>query len=113
MVQVPVGNNIVDKIKFPSDIPQNDFLDRIYAAMSLDHQKDELGWKTCDESDRAANHRLSSFSVDDAIQTILNIQNNPRRRKPVFLKAIHLVWLITLYAAVIDLIISTESCFEE
>lgn len=94
VVQVPVGNNIVHKINFPSDISRNDFLDRIYAAMSLDRQKDELGWKTCDETDRAANHRLSNFSdVDDAIQTVLTMQNNTRRRKPVYLKIAHLVWL--------------------
>jgi hypothetical protein len=99
VVQVPVGNNIVHKIKFPSDILWNDFLDHIYAAMSLDRQKDELGWKTCDETDRAANHPLTSFSdVDDAIQTVLNIQNNLCRRKPVFLKVTHLVsWYESLY----------------
>ena len=101
VVQVPVGNNVVDKIKFPLDILQNDFLDHIYAAMSLDRQKDEVGWKTCDEADHAANHRLSSFSdVDDAIRTTLDIQNNPRRRKPVFLKVTHLVWL-TLYVVLV------------
>ncbi len=62
--------------------------------MNLDRQKDELGWKTCDEGDRAPNHRLSSFlDVNDAIQTIVNMQRNPRRRKPVFLKVSHLVWI--------------------
>jgi len=93
VVQVSVAKNIVNKINFPSDISQNDFLDRIYAAMNLDRQKDELGWKTCDEGDRAANHRLSSsLDVKDAIQTIVKMQSNPRRRKPVFLKITHLVW---------------------
>jgi hypothetical protein len=62
--------------------------------MSLDRQKDKLGWKTSDEADRAANHRLSNASdINDAIRTVLNIQNNLRRRKPVFLKVTHLVWL--------------------
>ena len=88
-VQILVKKKLVQQIDFPEDIARNDFLDRIYATMSLNREKDQLGWQT---SDGGAVQRLASNEdVDTAFQTIVNMKKSSRRRKPVFMKVLHLV----------------------
>ncbi|KIM35687.1 hypothetical protein M413DRAFT_56413, partial [Hebeloma cylindrosporum] len=90
-VRVPIGKNIIRDLSFPADIPRNDFLDRIYAQMSLNRERDELGWQTCDVGDRAAAQRLADAGdVDQAFDTILDMMKSTRRKKPVFMKIKHL-----------------------
>jgi hypothetical protein len=95
-VRVPIGKNINRDISFPADIPPNDFLDRIYTQMSLNREKDELGWQTCDMGDRTAAQRFASVSdvnqaAIQAFDTILDMMKSTRRKKPVFMKVKHLV----------------------
>lgn len=91
-VRVPIGKNIIRDLSIPADIPREDFINRIYAQMGLNRERDELGWQTCDVGDRAAAQRLTSaYDVDQAFGTILDMMKSTRRRKPVFLKIKHLV----------------------
>ena len=87
IVRIPIGKNIVRDLSFPADIPPNDFLDRIYAQMSLNREKDELGWQTCDVGDRAAAQRLASTSdVNQVFDTILDMMKSTHRKRPVFIE---------------------------
>ena len=91
-MRIPIGKNIIWDLSFPADIPPNNFLDRIYAQMSLNRKKDELGWQTCDVGDRtAAQHLASTSDVNQAFDTILGMMKSTRRKKPVFMKVKHLV----------------------
>jgi hypothetical protein len=94
IVRVPVNNKVTRDIDFPSDIPRLDFRDRVIAAMNLDHTIAQLGWKTSDEGKRALAHQLATdLDIDNAFNAILNIQNNPRRKKEIVLEIVHLVSL--------------------
>ena len=91
-MRVPIGKNINQDLSFPADIPHNDFLNRIYAQMSLNHKKDELGWQTCDMGDHtAAQHLASTSDVNQAFNTILDMMKSTHHKKPVFMKVKHLV----------------------
>lgn len=91
-MRVPVGKNIIRDLSFSADVARNDFLDHIYAQMSLNCEKDELGWQTCDVAARAAAQLLAFVSdVNQAFNTILDMMKSTRRKKPVFMKVKHLV----------------------
>ena len=60
--------------------------------MSLDPATAVLGWKTSDQGKRAAAHELNNhLDMENAFRSILAIQDNPRRRKEVFLEIVNLV----------------------
>jgi hypothetical protein len=83
IVCVPIGKNIIRDLLIPADIPRNDFLNRIYAQMSLNRETDKLGWQTCDVSDRgAAQHLSSAGDVDQAFATILEMMKSTAVRNP-------------------------------
>lgn len=64
----------------------------MYAQMSLNRERDELGWQTCDVGDCAAAQRLASAcDVNQAFDTILDMMKSTRRKKPVFMKIKHLI----------------------
>jgi hypothetical protein len=109
-VRIPISKNIIHDLSFPADIPHNDFLDRIYAQMSLNRERDELGWQTCDVGDRAAAQQLSSAGdVDQAFNTILDMMKSTRCKKPVFMKVKHLVRALNNYIIKSRLIPPLES----
>jgi hypothetical protein len=64
--------------------------------MNLDPTTAQLGWKTNDESKRSAHQLITNADIDNAFETITAIQNNPRRRKEIFIEVIHLVDLYFL-----------------
>jgi hypothetical protein len=81
-------------IKFPIDIPYHDFRDHVIASMSLDPATAALGWKTSDQGKCAAARELNNhFDMENAFSTVLNIQDNPRRRREIVLEIVHLVSL--------------------
>ena len=89
-VHVPIGKNINQDLSFPADIPHNDFLNHIYVQMSLNHEKDELGWQTCDVGDcTTAQHLASTSNVNQAFDTILDMMKSTCHKKPVFMKVKH------------------------
>ena len=91
-VRVPVSKQVVRDIVFSSDIPRGDFFDRILAAMGLDTNTAQLGWKTNDDPKRSAAHRLADeWDVNNAFKILINMMNNPRRWKEVVMIIIHLV----------------------
>jgi len=109
VVRIPVNDKVTSDIEFPSDIPRRDFCDRVMAAMDLDRTTALLGWKTSDEAKRAAAHELTTDSdVDNAFKAILDIQNNPRRKKEIILEIVHLVCLSFIIPQ-INLIVHSES----
>jgi hypothetical protein len=91
-VRVPTGCKVTRDIKFPIDISYQDFLDRICAAMDVDPNTTQLGWKSNDEPKRSPAHQLSTQTeMRDAFQKLLNMMRNPRRYKEVVMEVIHLV----------------------
>ena len=91
-VRVPINDKVNRDIVFPSDIPRNDFRDRIMAAMNLDPTTAQLGWKTNDEGKHSLAHQLiTDADIDNAFKTITDIQKNPRRKKEIFMEVTHLV----------------------
>ena len=98
VVHLPVNDKVTRDIDFSIDIPYRDFRDRIMAILSLDPATAALGWKTSDQGKRAAAHELNNhFDMENAFNTILNVQDNPRRRKEIFLEIVHLVCLFSVF----------------
>ena len=92
IVRIPITDKLTRDISFPIDIPYGDFRDRIVATMTIDPRTAQLGWKTSNEGERAAAHELQDHSaLENAFKAILTIQDNPHRRKEIFLKIVHLV----------------------
>ncbi|KAF8805111.1 hypothetical protein BYT27DRAFT_7105037 [Phlegmacium glaucopus] len=90
-VRLPLNNKVFRDIKFPADIPRQDFFDRICANMGLDRATAQLGWKSNDEAKRARAHDLATNNdVDNAFNAILKMKNNTRRQKEVYMEIIHL-----------------------
>jgi hypothetical protein len=62
--------------------------------MGLDPATATLGWKTSNEGKRAAAHELGNhLDMENAFNTILSIQDNPHRRREIFLEITYLVCL--------------------
>ena len=91
-VRIPVNNKLARDIRFPSAIPHVDFMDRICAAMDLDPNTAQLGWKSNDEPKRSRAHQLSTQAdMNDAFQKLIKMKDNPRRYKEVIMEIIPLV----------------------
>lgn len=109
MVRIAVNDKVTRDLEFPSDVPRHDFRDRIIAAMNVDAATAQLGWKTSDEGKRAPAHQLTTNSdIDNAFKAILDIQNNPRRKKAIMLEIIHLVSQFKLKFHLISLFLRTR-----
>ena len=81
-------------IKFPTDVSYRDFLERICAAMDLNPNTAQLGWKSNNEPKRASAHQLSTQpKMRDAFQKLVSVMGNPRRYKEAVMEVIPLVSL--------------------
>lgn len=91
-VRVAVSDKLCRDIVFPTTIPYVDFFDRICAAMDIDPNTSQLGWKSNDEPKRSRAHQLSTEAdMKTAFRKLSNMKHNPRRYKEVVMEIIFFV----------------------
>lgn len=93
VVRIPVNDKSTKDIDVPVDIPCEDFISRVCAAMNLDVTTAELGWKSNDDAKRDPARQLATENdLRDAFRMLVKTKNNTRRKKEVVMQMVHLVW---------------------
>jgi len=98
-VRVPVpakekdGQPTIATIHFPFDIPPKAFLSHIIAMMGLNPETAELGWRSCNDSQRTPLRQLTE-DVIHVFQEMAGLRTALRKChcvKPIYLEIVSLV----------------------
>jgi hypothetical protein len=92
VVRIPVNDKSTKDIDIPVDIPYDDFVSRVCAAMNLTPATAELGWKSIDNAKRDPARQLATENdLRDAFHVLVKAKKNTRRKKEVVMQMVHLV----------------------
>jgi len=92
VVRIPVNDKSTKDIDIPVDIPHNDFISRVCAAMNLNAATAELGWKSIDDVKCDPARQLATENdLRDAFRVLVKAKQNTRRKKEVVMQMVHLV----------------------
>ena len=92
VVRMPVNDKSTKDIDIPVDIPYDDFISCVCAAMNLKVATAKLGWKFIDDAKHDPARQLTTENdLQDAFRVLVKAKNNTRRKKEVVMQMVHLV----------------------
>ncbi|KIJ93283.1 hypothetical protein K443DRAFT_135080 [Laccaria amethystina LaAM-08-1] len=91
VIRIPVNDKSTKDIDIPVDIPHDDFVSRVCAAMNLNAATAELSWKSIDNVKHDPAGQLATENdLRDAFRALVKAKNNTRRKKEVVMQMVHL-----------------------
>jgi len=92
VVHIPVNDKSTKDIDIPIDIPYDDFISCVCAAMNLNAATAELDWKSIDDAKHDPARQLTTENdLRDAFHMLVKAKQNTRRKKEVVMQMVHLV----------------------
>jgi hypothetical protein len=92
LTRIPINDNATKDIEIDVDITLQDFVGLMCANMGLNPTAAKIGWKSNDDAECAPARKLvTEDDLKAAFCDLLELKNNTRRTKEVFMHIIHLV----------------------